>query len=216
MSCGSTPVFSDSRLPMEGMFVPGSGIYLNLNLMKRQPEMVRIFVYRHECTHKTVGGNELAADCAAAQSGAREGWLSQTGVDGVCKSLAGQPAGGRYPSGTTRCANIRSVTPVRWNELSNRTLTHKSLLAAADCGLQIKSYRSSFGSERSPRWYRHLRWPSHEVCFWDLAASAKDERQRLGVTDTDRPGRKNRNLMRLRFQSRAFLERYHPRALREP
>lgn len=107
MSCGSTPVISDSSLPMEGMFVPGRGIYLNQNLMKRQPEAVRMFVFKHECAHKTVGGNELAADCAAAQSGARDGWLTQAGLDSVCKALAGQPAGGRYPSGATRCANIR-------------------------------------------------------------------------------------------------------------
>jgi hypothetical protein len=107
MSCGSTPVLSDSSLPMEGMYVPGRGIYLNHNLMKRHPEAVRMFVFKHECAHKTVGGNELAADCAAAQSGARDGWLTQAGVDSVCKSLAGQPAGGRYPSGTKRCANIR-------------------------------------------------------------------------------------------------------------
>src|SRR5262245_40109120 len=107
MSCGSTPVFSDSSLPMEGMFVPGRGIYINQNLMKRQPEAVRMFVFKHECAHKTVGGNELAADCAAAHSGAQDGWLTQEGVDSVCKSLAGQPAGGRYPSGATRCASIR-------------------------------------------------------------------------------------------------------------
>lgn len=107
MSCGSTPVFSDSRIPMEGLFVPGKGIYLNQTLMKRQPEAVRLFVFRHECAHKTVGGNELAADCVAARSGAQDGWLTQAGIDSVCKALAGLPAGGRYPSGAARCANIR-------------------------------------------------------------------------------------------------------------
>lgn len=107
MACGSTPVFTDSTLPMEGRFVPGRGIYVNQQLMQRQPSAVRMFVFKHECAHKTVGGNELAADCGAAQSGAREKWLTPGGVDAVCKALSGEPAGGGYPSGATRCANIR-------------------------------------------------------------------------------------------------------------
>jgi len=107
MSCGSTPVIADSSLPMEGRFVPGRGIFINQALMQRQPSAVRMFVFKHECAHKTVGGNELAADCGAAQSGAREKWLTPAGVDAVCKALAGEPAGGGYPSGATRCANIR-------------------------------------------------------------------------------------------------------------
>jgi hypothetical protein len=107
MSCGSTPVFSDSSLRMEGRFVPGRGIYLNQELMQRQPAAVRMFVFKHECAHKVVGGNELAADCAAAQSGAREKWLTPAGVDTVCNAISGEPGGGRYPSGFARCANIR-------------------------------------------------------------------------------------------------------------
>lgn len=107
MSCGSTPVFSDSSLPMEGRFVPGRGIYINHTLMQKQPAAVRMFVFKHECAHKSVGGNELAADCGAAQAGAREKWLTPAGVDTVCKALAGERAGGGYPSGAARCANIR-------------------------------------------------------------------------------------------------------------
>ena len=37
MSCGSTPVFSDSSLRMEGRFVPGREIYINQELMQHQP-----------------------------------------------------------------------------------------------------------------------------------------------------------------------------------
>ena len=107
MSCGSTPVFSDSSLRMEGRFVPGQGIYLNQELMQRQPPAVRMFVFKHECAHKVVGGNELAADCAAARSGAHEKWLTLAGVDTVCKALMGEPARGPYPSGVARCTNIR-------------------------------------------------------------------------------------------------------------
>lgn len=107
MSCGSTPVISDNSLPMEGRFVPGRGIYINQSLMKQLPASVRMFVFKHECAHKTVGGNELAADCVAAQSGAREKWLTPEGVDTVCKALENEPASPGYPSGKARCANIK-------------------------------------------------------------------------------------------------------------
>ena len=66
-----------------------------------------MFVFKHECAHKLVGGNELAADCSAAQAGAREHWLAQDGVNDVCQSLAGEPASADHPDGRTRCANIR-------------------------------------------------------------------------------------------------------------
>ncbi|HET6391050.1 hypothetical protein [Hyphomicrobium sp.] len=107
MSCGSTRVFSDNRLPMEGRFVPGRGIIINHGLMNQLPPAVRKFVFKHECAHKTVGGNELAADCIAAQEGAREKWLTSEGVDTVCKALENEPASPGYPSGIARCANIK-------------------------------------------------------------------------------------------------------------
>ena len=107
MRCSETPVVLDSNLPTEGMFIPGEAIYLNPQLMQHHPGSVRMFVFKHECAHKLVGGNELAADCSAAQAGAREHWLAQDGVNDVCQSLAGEPASDDHPDGRTRCANIR-------------------------------------------------------------------------------------------------------------
>jgi hypothetical protein len=78
MRCSETPVVLESNLPTEGMFIPGEAIYLNPQLMQHHPGSVRMFVFKHECAHKLVGGNELAADCSAAQAGAREHWLTQT------------------------------------------------------------------------------------------------------------------------------------------
>jgi hypothetical protein len=92
---------------MEGRFVPGRGIFLNPDLMQRQSGAVRLFIFKHECAHKVVGGDELAADCAAAKSGAREKWLTPAGVESVCRALSGEPASGRYASGSYRCSNIR-------------------------------------------------------------------------------------------------------------
>lgn len=107
MRCGGTPTTLDSSLPMEGAYIPGQGMYLNPSMMQRHPGGVRAFVFRHECAHKSVGGNELAADCAAVRSGVREGWFTASTVREVCASLAGSPRTATHPSGATRCAAIK-------------------------------------------------------------------------------------------------------------
>jgi hypothetical protein len=106
MRCGQTPVIMDRDIPTEGMSVPGEGLYLNPFLMKRLPNPVRLFIFKHECAHEVTGPDELGADCIAAKSGAREGWLRVGDIDAVCRSFAG-PATATHPSGKTRCANIR-------------------------------------------------------------------------------------------------------------
>lgn len=104
--CGQTPIVLDGDIPTEGMAVPGEAIYLNPFLMKRLPTTVRLFIFKHECAHEVTGPDELGADCIAAKSGAREGWLKYGDIDAVCASFAG-PATSTHPSGKTRCANIR-------------------------------------------------------------------------------------------------------------
>lgn len=106
MRCGETPVYMDSEMPTEGMSVPGEGLYLNPFLLNRQPAPVRMFIFKHECAHEVVGPDEFGADCMAAQSGAREGWLKVSDIGAVCRSFAG-PASETHPSGDERCANIR-------------------------------------------------------------------------------------------------------------
>jgi hypothetical protein len=106
MRCGQTPVVMDNDIPSEGLSVPGEALYLNPYLMKRLPSTVRLFIFKHECAHEVTGPDELGADCIAAQSGAREGWLKVGDIDGVCRSFAG-PATDTHPSGKQRCANIR-------------------------------------------------------------------------------------------------------------
>lgn len=106
MRCGETPVYMDNEMPTEGMSVPGEGLYLNPFLLNRQPAPVRMFIFKHECAHEVTGPDEFGADCMAAQSGAREGWLKTTDIDAVCRSFAG-PATETHPSGDERCAHIR-------------------------------------------------------------------------------------------------------------
>jgi hypothetical protein len=106
MRCGETPVYMDGEMPTEGMSVPGEGLYLNPFLLNRLPAPVRMFIFKHECAHEVTGPDELGADCLAAQSGAREGWLKAGDIAAVCRSFAG-PASETHPSGDERCAHIR-------------------------------------------------------------------------------------------------------------
>lgn len=106
MRCGQTPVVMDNEIPSEGLSVPGEALYLNPFLLKRLPSTVRLFIFKHECAHEVTGPDEMGADCIAAKSGAREGWLKVSDIDAVCRSFAG-PATSTHPSGKARCANIR-------------------------------------------------------------------------------------------------------------
>ena len=106
LRCGQTPVVMDSDIPTEGLSVPGEALYLNPRLMQRLPQTVRLFIFKHECAHEMTGPDELGADCIAAKSGRREGWLKPLDIDAVCQSFAG-PATDTHPSGSTRCANVR-------------------------------------------------------------------------------------------------------------
>jgi hypothetical protein len=106
LRCGQTPIVMDSDIPTEGLSVPGEALYLNPLLMQRLPQTVRLFIFKHECAHEMTGPDELGADCIAAKSGKREGWLKPPDIDAVCRSFAG-PATDTHPSGSTRCANVR-------------------------------------------------------------------------------------------------------------
>jgi hypothetical protein len=75
-------------------------------MLKNQPETVRIFVFKHECGHLTVGDSELKADCYAVQQGVREHWLDRKGLDQVCQSFDGAPETDTHPSAARRCRNL--------------------------------------------------------------------------------------------------------------
>ncbi|MCU0736509.1 MAG: hypothetical protein MUF20_13510 [Methylotetracoccus sp.] len=145
LRCGQTPVIMDSEIPTEGMSVPGEGLYLNPFLMKRLPNSVRLFIFKHECAHEVTGPDELGADCIAAKAGAREGWLAAGDIDAVCRSFAG-PATSTHPSGKTRCANIRRCYA------GTQVASTKSLAAgnAAKTSSWTASNEKSAGESRDP------------------------------------------------------------------
>jgi hypothetical protein len=104
--CGNLRNVLDARLPNLGMAAPGV-VVLNPVMLQRQPAIVRLFVYHHECGHHHVGGDEVAADCWAARQGARQGWLGKAGIEQVCRSFGNRPATTTHPSGPSRCASLR-------------------------------------------------------------------------------------------------------------
>lgn len=105
MSCGNADIMVDRDLPSEG----GAGdtvLILNPVMLNKQPPIVRLFVFKHECGHITVGDSELDADCYAVNYGVREGWLDRKGLGEVCDSFEGAPETDTHPSAKRRCANL--------------------------------------------------------------------------------------------------------------
>ena len=89
-TCGGARTFLSRELRDYGASVPGT-IVLNPQRLSPLPVATQAFVYAHECGHQIYGASEPAADCHAARSGAREGWLNHPRL----------PGGGR-PSGAVR------------------------------------------------------------------------------------------------------------------
>jgi hypothetical protein len=105
LRCGSVRNVLDPRLPNLGVAAPGL-LVLNPGLLNRQSEIVRLFVFHHECGHHHVGGNELKADCWAVTEGVKQGWLDHAGLVEACRSFGNAPATTTHPSAARRCANL--------------------------------------------------------------------------------------------------------------
>jgi hypothetical protein len=105
LRCGPVRIMLPRRLPNLGVAGPGM-IALNPRLLSQYPEIVRLFVFYHECGHHHVGGSELGADCWAVHRGVREGWLDRDGLGQVCRSVRDEPASSTHPSGRRRCGNL--------------------------------------------------------------------------------------------------------------
>jgi hypothetical protein len=105
LRCGGVRNVLDPHLPNLGVAAPGV-LVLNPGLLSRQSEIVRLFVFHHECGHHHVGGNELKADCWAVTEGVKAGWLDRDGLAQACRSFGDAPATPTHPSGARRCANL--------------------------------------------------------------------------------------------------------------
>ena len=107
LQCGGVRNVLDTRLPNLGISVPDAKLLvINPMLVARQPKLVRLFVFHHECGHHHVGASEFNADCWAVRRGVRDGWLNKAGLAQVCSSFGSAPATVTHPSGRQRCVNI--------------------------------------------------------------------------------------------------------------
>ncbi len=105
VNCNNAEIYVDRDLPSEG----GAGetvLILNPDMLNQQPPTVRLFVFKHECGHLSVGDSELDADCYAVNQGVRERWLDRKGLNQVCDSFEGAPETDTHPSAKRRCANL--------------------------------------------------------------------------------------------------------------
>ena len=105
LRCGSVRNVLDSRLPNLGIAAPGV-LVLNPGLLSRHSEIVRLFVFHHECGHHHAGASELKADCWAVTEGVKQRWLDRGGLAEACRSFGDAPATPTHPSGARRCANL--------------------------------------------------------------------------------------------------------------
>ena len=113
VQCNNAQIIVDYTLPIEGA-ADDESVILNPDMLNHLPDTVRIFVFKHECGHLTVGGSELAADCFAVHQGVREQWLDRNGLDQVCASLDGEPSPIPTPPPNADAETSISVTSKRW------------------------------------------------------------------------------------------------------
>jgi hypothetical protein len=104
LSCGTTATLLRD---FEGFAVSSTVIMLNMQALKELPRPVQWLIYYHECGHILHGPNEAAADCYAIRRARREGWLSKTGLEGICAvfNIAGH--GPMHPDPEARCDQLR-------------------------------------------------------------------------------------------------------------
>jgi hypothetical protein len=105
VACDNVRLLFDRRLPSEGAAARGV-LILNPRMLADLPQVVRLFVFHHECGHQHVGGSELKADCWAVTRGVDDGWLDSKGLKSVCDSFEDAPETPTHPSGKRRCRNI--------------------------------------------------------------------------------------------------------------
>jgi hypothetical protein len=106
MRCGKTNVLIDSNYWAVAGSVPGL-IGINPKKLRRYSRVEQWFIFTHECGHQHKGKSERKADCWAARTGHRQGWLKKSGLRRICRTLRNDPARGRYPSGKNRCKIMR-------------------------------------------------------------------------------------------------------------
>ncbi len=104
--CGRRPTVLDPNLDDYGAAYPGF-LIMNPKLLARVSAPVKKWIYAHECGHQFRGPDEETADCFAVQRGRRYGWLTNKGLDAVCKFIAPAKGDMMHLQGSYRCEYMR-------------------------------------------------------------------------------------------------------------
>jgi hypothetical protein len=104
--CGQRPTVLDNNLDDYGAAYPGF-LILNPKLLSRVSTPVKMWIHAHECGHQFRGPDEETADCFAVQRGRRQKWLTQDGLEEVCRFIAPAKGDSMHFSGSHRCATMR-------------------------------------------------------------------------------------------------------------
>lgn len=131
--CENVRTELDPTLPNLGAAAPDERLLLlNPGLLARYSPVVQLFVFHHECGHHRVGESELKADCWAAETGVRDGWLDRNGLANICRSFENAPESATHPSGQHRCANLDRCFASAESEAAKRRaveIAHKARAA---------------------------------------------------------------------------------------
>ena len=106
MTCGQRPTVLDSQLDDYGAAYPGF-LILNPRLISKVPTVVKQWIFAHECGHQFRGPDEETADCFAVQRGRRQGWLTTSGLDEICRFISPAKGDSMHFSGSHRCEAMR-------------------------------------------------------------------------------------------------------------
>ena len=104
--CGQRPTVVDNSLDDYGAAYPGF-LILNPRLLDRVSTPVKLWIYAHECGHQFRGPDEETADCFAVQRGRRQGWLTEEGLEEVCRFISPAKGDSMHFSGSHRCEYMR-------------------------------------------------------------------------------------------------------------
>ena len=106
MACGRWPTVLDPSYADFGG-AHARFIVLNPRLFAGLATPVKLWIFSHECAHKTLGADEVNADCAAVQRGRGEGWLTASGLEQVCEFMRPARQDHQHFNGAHRCELMR-------------------------------------------------------------------------------------------------------------
>ena len=104
--CGQRPTVIDRSLDDYGAAYPGF-LILNPRLLDKVSTPVKMWIYALDCGHQFRGPDEETADCFAVQRGRRQGWLTEEGVEEICRFIAPAKGDSMHFSGSHRCEYMR-------------------------------------------------------------------------------------------------------------